>query len=123
MNINKTLHLTLKAQWYNMIESGVKLEEYREIKAYWVQRLCIWPDGRKIGKSDAEFLASNISYLISAIYEGRIEFTDSTRVKFSFGYTKRTMTYKIKDIVLGKGNPEWGAPDIEVFIIKFVKII
>lgn len=119
--MGKTLHLPLKAQWYEMIESGVKPEEYREIKAYWVQRLCIWPDGRKIGKSDAEFLASNISYLISAIYEGRIEFTDSTRVKFSFGYTKRTMTYKIEEIVLGKGNPAWGAPNEIVFIIKLGK--
>lgn len=54
-------------------------------------------------------------------YEGRIEFTDSTRVKFSFGYTKKTMTYKITDIVLGKGNPEWGALDKEVFIIKLGK--
>ena len=30
----KLLHLTLKAQWYNMIEQGVKTEEYREILHY-----------------------------------------------------------------------------------------
>lgn len=121
--MSKTLHLPLKAQWYEMIDSGVKREEYREIKAYWVQRLCVWSDGRKISKSDAEFLASNISYLISALYEGRIEFIDCTYVKFSFGYTKRTMIYKIKSIVLGHGNPEWGAPDKVVFIIKLEKRI
>ena len=28
----KVLHLPLKKEWYNMIESGVKTEEYREIK-------------------------------------------------------------------------------------------
>ena len=117
MNINKTLHLPLKAQWYNMIESGIKSEEYREIKAYWVQRLCIWPDGRNIGKSDAEFLASNISYLISAIEEGDILFVNFTYVKFSFGYTKRAMTFDVKGVVLGKGNPAWGAPNEIVFII------
>ena len=35
----KTLHLPLKAKWYEMIESGVKTEEYREIKPYWMKRL------------------------------------------------------------------------------------
>lgn len=35
----KVLHLVLKAQWYNMIESGEKREEYREMKPYWLQRL------------------------------------------------------------------------------------
>ena len=28
---NKTLHLTLKKQWWDMIESGEKFVEYREI--------------------------------------------------------------------------------------------
>ena len=121
--MSKTLHLPLKSKWYEMIESGVKTEEYREIKAYWVQRLCVWSDGRKIGKSDAEFLASNISYLISAIEEGEILFVNCTYVKFSFGYTKRTMTFNIESITIGKGNPEWGAPDKEVFVIKLGKRI
>lgn len=116
--MSKTLNLPLKAKWYEMIESGVKTEEYREIKAYWVQRLCVWSDGRKIGKSDAESLASNISYLIWGIEKGGILFVNCTYVKFSFGYTKRTMTFDVKGIVLGKGNPEWGAPDKVVFIIK-----
>ena len=34
-----TLHLTLKKQWFDMIASGVKKEEYREIKPYWNKRL------------------------------------------------------------------------------------
>ena len=116
--MNDKINLPLKAKWYEMIESGVKPEEYREIKAYWVQRLCVWSDGRKICKSDAEFLASNISYLISSIEEGEILFVNCTYVKFSYGYTHRTMTFKIESITIGKGNPEWGAPDKIVFIIK-----
>ena len=36
---NNTLFLPLKSEWYNMIESGVKKEEYREIKEYWLARL------------------------------------------------------------------------------------
>lgn len=38
-NESQILHLVLKKQWYNLIESGVKTEEYREIKKYWWQRL------------------------------------------------------------------------------------
>ena len=29
-----TLHLTLKKQWFDMILSGEKTEEYRDIKPY-----------------------------------------------------------------------------------------
>ena len=36
----KKLDLILKAKWYDMIESGAKTEEYREITPYWVNRLC-----------------------------------------------------------------------------------
>ena len=117
----KTLHLPLKAKWYEMIESLVKTEEYREIKAYWVQRLCVWSDGRKICKSDAELLASNISYLIWGIEKGGILFVNCTYVKFSYGYTRRTMTFEIESITIGKGKPEWGAPAEDVFIIKLEK--
>jgi hypothetical protein len=35
----RVLHLTLKKQWFDLISSGVKCEEYREIKAYWNVRL------------------------------------------------------------------------------------
>ena len=36
MNI---LHLTLKKHWFDLIASGQKTEEYREIKPYWTSRL------------------------------------------------------------------------------------
>jgi hypothetical protein len=35
----KTLKLTLKRKWYNLIAIGAKREEYREIKEYWLKRL------------------------------------------------------------------------------------
>ena len=35
----KVLHLTLKKKWFDMVASGAKTEEYREIKPYWNQRL------------------------------------------------------------------------------------
>jgi len=35
----KVLHLTLKKKWFDMIASGEKSEEYRELKPYWHKRL------------------------------------------------------------------------------------
>ena len=35
----KTLTLFLKKKWFDMIASGEKTEEYREIKPYWEKRL------------------------------------------------------------------------------------
>lgn len=35
----KILDLVLKHQWYDLIEDGVKTEEYRELKPYWIKRL------------------------------------------------------------------------------------
>jgi hypothetical protein len=48
-------------------------------------------------------------------------FTDYTHAKFSYGYTKRTITFEIESITVGKGKPEWGAPTEDVFIIKLGK--
>lgn len=35
----RVLHLTIKKKWFDMILSGDKTEEYREIKPYWQSRL------------------------------------------------------------------------------------
>ena len=126
----KTLHLPLKAKWYEMIESGVKTEEYREIKPYWCDRLIggyplgreywgtVLPTTVKIANESKNISTSDaLHHLLVWNYGLR----GYTHVKFSFGYTKRTMTYEIESITIGKGNPEWGAPTEEVFIIKLGK--
>mgnify|MGYP003624482177 CR=1 FL=1 len=38
--MSNILHLTLHKKWFDMILSGEKREEYREIKPYWDKRLC-----------------------------------------------------------------------------------
>lgn len=105
-----------------MIESGVKTEEYREIKPYWIQRFYILANGQKLSKSDAEFLALDITMLYSLIHNGTIKRINYTHVKFSYGYTKRTMSYKLLSFLYGKGIPDWGAPAEDVFIIKLGKL-
>lgn len=37
-NHNRNLVLTIKKKWFDMILSGKKTEEYREIKPYWETR-------------------------------------------------------------------------------------
>lgn len=42
----RTLYLPLKKEWYEMIERGEKLEEYREVTPYWSRRIMIdWGRG------------------------------------------------------------------------------
>ncbi|MEK6945573.1 MAG: ASCH domain-containing protein [Nanoarchaeota archaeon] len=37
--MDKILYLTLKKKWFDLISSGEKKIEYREIKPYWTKRL------------------------------------------------------------------------------------
>lgn len=40
-------------------------------------------------------------------------------VCFHRAYTNTTMTFQIENITVGYGNQNWGAPDYQVYIIKF----
>ena len=44
-------------------------------------------------------------------------------VFFHYGYTRKTMTFCIDSIRIGKGRPEWGGPDEDVFIVRLGKRI
>lgn len=109
----KTLYLPLKKEWYEMIESGIKTEEYREIKPYWASRL-FFCFGMPCIDGNFPQLACSYCEIFALRRFGA--------VRFSYGYTKRTMTFECKGITIGKGNPAWGAPENEeVFIIKLGK--
>lgn len=103
-----TLTLSLKKKWYDMIASGEKKEEYREVTEYWNKRLCV-------------LLADYVDRFF------RIKHFDT--VTFTLGYPKkddmsRRMTFRIENITIGKGKPEWGAkPEQTYFIIKIGKRI
>ena len=117
----KTLHLPLKAQWYEMIESGVKTEEYRILSSHWVQRLLELANGKRLKWIDAFPLSFHSIDIKNSMEMGVLKFRQFDTVKFSYGYTKRTMTFEIECITIGKGKPEWGAPTEDVFIIKLGK--
>jgi hypothetical protein len=90
------LHLTLKKKWFDMIASGEKKEEYREIKPYWTKRLT----------------------------DGDPKHWDV--VAFRNGYAKDSpVIYCVfKGIKIGRGNPNWGADqDMDYYIIRLGKLL
>lgn len=98
----KILDLVLMHKWYDMIESGEKPEEYREITPYWINRLTCLEEleiGHYIGMTP-------------------IPFKDYDAARFHRGYTKTTMLFDIKDMSVGVGNKAWGAPDFPTFVIR-----
>ena len=111
----KTLYVPLKKQGYEMIESGVKTEEYLEIKPYWINRL----RDKSLTCADKVYCHC---YCELSCFLNECKFEQFNCVKFSYGYTNRTMTFEIESITIGYGRTEWGAPaDKEVFIIKLGK--
>ena len=111
----KILDLPLKAKWYSMIECGEKTEEYREIKPYWCKRL----------SSPCQIGLCWMRDESGCKWAGKLHALnplDYTHVRIRCGYTKRTMLFELKEITIGKGNPQWGAPTNRVdFILKLGK--
>lgn len=106
-----------------MIESGVKTEEYREVKEHWVKRLThfTYEEYETLEEltSQLQFAEENewTPYEVLGYYGAQLRRFDA--VKFSYGYTKRTMTFECNGITIGRGKAEWGAPtDKDVFVIK-----
>jgi hypothetical protein len=94
----RILHLTLKKKWFDMIASGEKKEEYREIKPYWIKRLHfdLW---------------NNRPF--DAVY-------------FRNGYAAdaRQMKLKCEGIEVRTGKEEWGAePGKEYYVIKLGELL
>lgn len=123
----KILDLVLKGKWFDLIQSGEKKEEYREIKPYWAQRLFLTgdymavlkPHEYKAGTEDYAKCVKRLSQPNG--YSDHARFDRYTHVRFHRGYTNTTMLFKCEGITIGHGNPAWGAPEEEVFIIKLGK--
>lgn len=106
----KILTLTVSKQWFDMIVTGEKNEEYREIKPYWIKRLTI---------------NCEVAYDVAAeTYCEKVLYRPYTHVLFINGYRKDSprIEKEIESITIGK--PKKGlCPgkwlDHEFFIIKF----
>lgn len=99
-NSVKTLHLTLKKQWFDMILSGEKKEEYREIKPYWNKR----------------FAAALLDF----------KHCGYNTITFSLGYKtdRPQMTVEWNGIFIREGKPEWGGePGTEFYVLELGEIL
>ena len=131
MGNNKVLHLVLKKKWYEMIDSGIKIEEYRDINYLYCSRLLLqfifnkgWCKLNKhsAGEYDSrDGLADGIKSFLNRKYlnEYDLKFKNFDSVCFHYGYTNKTISFKIKEIVIDKGNLDWGAEENkEYFVIR-----
>lgn len=107
----RVLDLPLKAVWYDMIESGVKQEEYRELTPYWAKRFL-----RDFPVTLRVIMDIAITVADFTPFHGKELHPVYTHVRFRYGYTRRTMLRRLDCITIGRGRTEWGAPtDRDVF--------
>ena len=106
-----TLHLNLHSKWFDMILSGIKKEEYREVKRFWICRLL-----------------ANIEYLtdLEGVQNVGARFKHYDFVEFKNGYSKTSpmMIVECKGISVGKSRPEWseGFAD-DCFVISLGNVV
>lgn len=144
----KTLHLVLKHEWYDKINSGEKKEEYRTISPNWAKRflwfeylegedlalLCHYLTGPfsefpidlnyiNTGMSGRRVDSNGIPINdINSYFRFGLQIAKYQYVVFHRGYTKETMKFDLDSISIGKGNPKLGAPEGKnVFILKLGK--
>ncbi len=110
------LTLPIKKKWFDMILSGGKKEEYREIRPYWDTRLCnefgmFWIN---------EELVQGKIFGLNEIGEYR-----EREILFRNGYSKNSPSFIAKcTLSVGTGKEEWGAEkDKKYFILTIQEIL
>lgn len=133
----KTLKLTLKKKWFDMIASGEKNHEYREVKDFFVSRLfyVIKPmdisgfrtkkilDMFNFAKGYRKGSVNAINFLLN---EGYIKPIKYDQVEFRNGYSKDSpiLLIQYSDLYIGNAVPEWSDNwQGDLFIIELGKII
>ena len=107
------LILPIKKKYFDMIISGFKKEEYREIKPYWTKRL-----NNEFDKMLKTMIPSNVERDLR-------KYPQWLTIKFKNGYSKNSpiMLCKCK-IKVGTGKQEWGAePKKEYYILTILEIL
>lgn len=98
------LTLPIKKKWFDMIISGKKKEEYRELSPYY----------------KARFKTLFAMYPYSFIPYG----TDEQRIKLRNGYSSKSPSCIITATLAVKpGKPEWGAEkDKDYYVLKILSV-
>ncbi len=107
------LILPIKKKWFDMIRSGEKKEEYREIKPYWTKRL-----NNELDRMLKSIIPSNVERDLR-------KYPQWLMVKFRNGYRKDSPTIMCGcKIIINKGKEEWGAePNKEYYILEILEIL
>lgn len=110
------LDLTLKKHWFDMVLSGIKLEEYRDIKKHWVSRFCI--------KHKPSVIAGGDLYHKHTGTHFSIKHFDQVRFTNGYGGKRPQATFELLGIEIRTGKEAWGAePDTIYFVLKLGKEI
>lgn len=118
------LTLPIKGKWFDMILSGEKKEEYREIKEYYETRfqnlfgaVTVYPSSTFSDRSEYELLQGEA--VPEEIRKDSIE-----EIIFRNGYSKNSKSVKARcRLRIGKGRPEWGAePDKQYYILEIISV-
>lgn len=128
----KVLTLAVSKEWFDIIVSGEKNEEYRVIKDFWMSRLLLIKDEKfkDFDKYDKLHIGKTFEMLIDIntikekLNNGTMKFVPFTHILFKNGYYDDSpkVEKEIESISIGK--PKKGlCPgkwlDHEFFIIKF----
>lgn len=120
----QVLTLTVSKEWFDMIVTGEKTEEYRVPKKHWIKRLLAANSDSTDMKLWAEVVEGRVDIIRQSIHTNFVSFKPYTHVLFVNGYRKDSprIKKKIESITIGK--PKKGmCPDqwlyTEFFIIKF----
>ena len=110
----KTLYLNVEKEFFDMYKTGIKKEDYRAIKKYWVHRLI------DLAKSkDAENGNTPIRLTVK-VY-------DFVQIKNGYQKNAPTLLFKWEGTDIGLPNPEWIGNKFDrekhVFRIKIGKLI
>lgn len=103
----KVLHLTLKKKWFDMIASGEKKEEYREMKPYWATRFANMHKGA-IGGDFMDTHKPN-AYIF--------KYFDTVTAKNGYSKGAPKISWEHKGFRIGEGRPEWGAEEGKFYFI------
>lgn len=119
--MGKTLILPLKKKWFDLIKAGIKKEEYREIKPYYIRKFIKFDTLRedllehyKIGFDEGEIVCMENELRLLSDKLGKVVFT--------LGYPKandtdRRLEFNYPKIRIGEGRPEWGAEHGKTYFV------
>lgn len=121
MDDSRNLKLVNKYKWYDMIESGEKPVEYRDVTPHWMRSIFCRCRGKQLtllsfpkGQPYHQFMAD----VMNMARDGELR-CRRTFVTFYRGYAKnrKQMTYIIKGASIGPGGKEeWGAIPSKYYI-------